>query len=724
MKRLFFLLLLAALPVLSFAQGPRQTGPSDWGNFKRYEKANAELTQAPLVVLMGDSITDYWYNDDPDFFTKNNFAGRGIAGQTASQMLVRFKQDVINLHPKAVAIMAGTNDICQNMMGQAYYPDQTILDNIKAMCELAKDAGIKVLLCSITPCAHYMAIPEQDAGSRIVEMNRKLKAYADSEKNITYVDYHTPLADSELGLPASGTYDGIHPAVNLYDDMERILTAAIKKVLKVKTDFYTLPADEAEARKLKSDEQRRASGQPMTFEDMVERVKVMFQGGGMRGPAAPAATAPVQANPRGQLYAGAAKVDITPELKDLPATSQGILDHCYVRVIAFGNGTTKAAFVTFDAGNANAQVAQYVDEHAAAELGIPEGNIIYNGTHTHSGSAVRGDELTSRVWGAVKQAVANMVPAKVGYGEGVCYLNVKRDLFDPERGTWWEGPDYDGKSDKTVAVIYFEGLDGKPIATYFNYAMHAVITGNTDKVSADFPGEAETYIESRYGPDFVASFASGAAGDQNPLYFQQTFDLRDIRIADYAARGEDISNRMPPGGQGLDRTKPEVQRLLGEQERMIQSYGQILGEEVKYVIMMMRRFETDVTLKCARKTVSVPGRRQLNGGGRAGYAGVYEDGPDVEIGLSLIMLDDIPVCGVASEVYNPIAVELKQKSPYARTIMTTVAYGFGARGGGYMPDDESYGAEVFEVLGSRFKQGYAQSAVVNGLLDMIHEATH
>ena len=718
MKRILLTLALAVLSVLVFAQ-PRQMGPSDWGNFKRYEAANAALTADPLVVLMGDSITDFWYDEDPDFFTKNNFAGRGISGQTASQMLVRFKQDVIDLHPKAVAIMAGTNDLCQNLLGQAYYPDQTIFDNITAMCELAGEAGIKVLLCSITPCAHYMAIPEVDAGSLIVKMNQRLKAYADREKNVTYVDYHTPLADAELGLPASGTYDGIHPAVNLYDDMERILTDSIRKVLEVKTDFYTLPADEAEARKLKSDEQRRAGGQPMTFEDMVEMVKRMFQGGGMRPQAAPA-----PANPRGQLTAGAAKVDITPDEKDLPPTSQGILDHCYVRVIAFGNGATKAAFVTFDAGNADARVAQYVDEHAAAELGIPVGNIIYNGTHTHSGSSVRGDELTERVWGAVKQAVANMVPAKVGYGEGVCYLNVKRDLFDPERGTWWEGPDYDGKSDKTVAVIYFESLAGKPIATYFNYAMHAVITGNTDKVSADFPGAAETYIESRYGPDFVASFASGAAGDQNPLYFQQTFDLRDIRIADYAARGEDISNKMPPGGQGLDRTKPEVQRLLGEQERMIQSYGQILGEEVKYVIMMMRRFETDVTLKCARKTVTVPGRRQTNGGGRAGYAGEYEDGPDVQIGLSLIMLDDIPVCAVASEVYNPIAVELKQKSPYARTMMTTVAYGFGARGGGYMPDDESYGAEVFEVLGSRYKQGYAQSAVVNGLLDMIHDATH
>lgn len=428
--------------------------------------------------------------------------------------------------------------------------------------------------------------------------------------------------------------------------------------------------------------------------------------------------------PRGQLVAGAAKADITPDLKDLPPTSQGILDHCYVRVIIFGNGSTKAAFITFDAGGVDSNAAAYIDKRAADELGIPEGNIIYNGTHTHSGSSVRGDELNNRVWSALKSAVDAMVPAKLGYGSGVSYLNVKRDLYDAERGSWWEGPDYDGKSDKTVGVIYFESLDGTPIATYFNYAMHAVITGNTDKVSADFPGSAERYVESRYGDGFVASFASGAAGDQNPIYFQQTFDLRNIRIADFAARGEDISNRMPPGGQGLDRTKPEVQRLLGEQERMIESYGQILGEEVKYVIMNMRHFETQVTINCARKVVNVPGRRLLNREGRAGFTGQYEDIGDVGIGLCLIMLDDIPVTAVAGEPYNQIAVRLKRESPYSRTMMTGLAYCPGVGYGGYIPDDESYGAEVFEVLGSRYKQGYAESAIVNGLLEMIHDATH
>ena len=433
-------------------------------------------------------------------------------------------------------------------------------------------------------------------------------------------------------------------------------------------------------------------------------------------------TAFSQNGPRGQLYAGASKVDVTPAENQLGRNSYGILDRTHVRAIIFTNGTEKAGFVNVD-GNTNQQVVDAVNERIQKDFGIPVGNIIYNGTHCHSTGTVPRDELIERTYQAIKQAWENRVPAKVGYGSGVSYLNVKRDLFDAERGTWWEGPDYDGKSDKTVAVVYFESMAGKPIAVYYNYAMHAVITGQLDMVTGDFPGQSEAYIESNYDDGFVAMFSSGAAGDQNPLYFQQTFDLRDIRIADYAARGEDISNSMPPGGTGLDRNNPTVRRLMDEQIKMAESYGQILGEEVKYVMMMMRRFESNVTLNCGRKTVTVPGRRQLNGGGRAGYAGQYEVSDSLNIELGLVMIDDIPVTAVAAEVYNPIAVRLKRESPYARTIMTTVADGHGSRGG-YIPDDESYGAEVFEVLSSRFVQGYAESAIVNGLLDLIHEATH
>ncbi|MDI9551757.1 MAG: hypothetical protein GX125_02590 [Bacteroidales bacterium] len=433
-----------------------------------------------------------------------------------------------------------------------------------------------------------------------------------------------------------------------------------------------------------------------------------------------------QNGPRGSLRAGAAKVDITPAEDELPETSQGILDHIFVRAIVFSNGSKKGAFLTVDSAGAGGydEIARW----AESNLDIPYGNILFSATHTHSSARIPREKMTAALQEALTKAHDNMQPAKLGYGESVSYINVSRDIFDQDRRTWWEGPNYDGMSDKTVAVIVFETLDGKPFACYANYAVHAVVTGNTDMVSGDIPGATSSYVESGYGDDFVACWASGAAGDQNPVYFQQTFDLRDIRIKDYAERGEDISNRMPPGGQGLDRTKPEVQRLLNEQKMMIQSMGQMLGEAIRYAIEGIRRFETEITINSGFKTVSVPGRRNTNMQGRAGYQGVWEDAEDVQIGLALLMIDDIPVTAVNGEVYNKIAVRLKRESPYSRTMMTTVASvpGVSARGfgAGYIPDDESFGNETFEVLSGRYKPGYAESAIVNGLLDLIHEATH
>lgn len=226
----------------------------DWPGYRRYENANASLQQTPELVLMGDSITDNWASEDPDFFRLNNFAGRGISGQTASQMLCRFRQDVIDLHPKAVAIMAGTNDLCQQMAGMAYYPDANIIGNIKSMCELAKSAGIKVILCSVTPCARYMPIPDLDAGSRIVELNRRLKEYAESDRNITWLDYFTPLANEENGLDKDQSYDGIHPVVTVYSTMEQLLVESVARVLRTdKEDYYVLPMEKAAEMKKQKD---------------------------------------------------------------------------------------------------------------------------------------------------------------------------------------------------------------------------------------------------------------------------------------------------------------------------------------------------------------------------------------------------------------------------------------------------------------------------------------
>ena len=267
-----------------------------------------------------------------------------------------------------------------------------------------------------------------------------------------------------------------------------------------------------------------------------------------------------------------------------------------------------------------------------------------------------------------------------------------------------------------VAVLKFESVTGEPIAVYYNYAVHAVIAGQLDQVSGDIPGAASRYVEDSFDERIVAVWSSGAAGDQNPIYFQQTYDLREIRIKDYAKRGVDIANAMPPGGEGLDRKNPAVARLMNQQRQMVSSMGQFLGEEVLHVMRGIERMDTAVPLHGGFTTFSCPGRERTNQG-RAGFEGTYKDGPPVEIRLGLLRLGDVMIGAVNAEVFNPIAQRLKQESPYKATMMSTLTNG-GARSG-YIPDDESFGKYTFEVLSSRLKPGCAESAIVNGILGLI-----
>ena len=238
-----------------------------------------------------------------------------------------------------------------------------------------------------------------------------------------------------------------------------------------------------------------------------------------------------------------------------------------------------------------------------------------------------------------------------------------------------------------MAVIKFETTNGEPIAVYFNYACHAVVTGNTDMLSGDYPGEAERYIEDSFDDKIVALFSAGAQGDQNPIYFQQTFDLREIRIKDYAARGQDISNAMPPGGQGLNKQDPTVKRLLDQQKMMIKSMGQFLGEEVKRVMREMdpNRMSTGGKIAAAQKMISFPGRNRIGGKGVQRSRPHTQDGPDVSLRLSLLMIDDIAIGGGNAEIYNMIAVRFKRESPIGRSIFVSMANG--SSNSGYIPDD-------------------------------------
>jgi hypothetical protein len=419
------------------------------------------------------------------------------------------------------------------------------------------------------------------------------------------------------------------------------------------------------------------------------------------------------------LRIGAAKVDVTPPERELPKNGYGVLDHLYARAIVLDNGAATAALVTVDTIAIPDPLWQTVSQQIARDLGIPATHVLLTATHTHSPGGQRGPDYAQQIVEAVRLAKQRLTPGRVGYGTGESYINVNRQIIDPKTGRWWEGPNRDGPSDKTVAVVKFETTGGDPIAVYYNYAVHGVITGQLDQVSGDIPGATSRYIEDSFDDQVVAVWSTGAAGDQNPIYYQQTYDLRDIRVKEYAARGIDISNAMPPGGEGLNRKDPTVARLMNQQRQMVNSMGQFLGEEVLYVSRGIDRFDAAVPIAAGTATISCPGRERTNDG-RAGFEGTYKDGAPVDIRLGLLRIGEVMIGAVNAEVFNPIAQRLKRESPFTATMMTTLTNG-SARSG-YIPDDESYGKYTFEVLSSRLKPGCAETAIVKGLLGLIDDA--
>jgi neutral ceramidase len=417
------------------------------------------------------------------------------------------------------------------------------------------------------------------------------------------------------------------------------------------------------------------------------------------------------------LRAGAMRIDFTPRDAQLPGNFIGVLDPIFVRTVVLDNGSTRAALIAIDAGAIPTDLYDKVSARAAAELKIPASQLLMSASHTHSVPFRLDAGVEETILRGLHESVARLQPAQVAWGTGVSYINVNRDRIDQKTKGWWEGPNYDGTSDKTVAVVRIATPAGEPIAVYYNYAVHGVITGTLDMISGDIPGAASRYVEESLGGDAVALWTSGAAGDQNPLYFNQTYELRDIRIADYAKRGEDISNTMPPGGQGMDRNNPRVRLLMDQQKRMNETLGQMLGEEVLHVMREgLEKSPIDATLHGAQANISCPARRRTDSG-RAGNAGTYVDAGEVTIGLGALRIGDVYIGAVDAEVYNAIAQRLKREAPFKHTMMSTLTNGMAQTG--YIPSEEAFGYNVFTVLSSRLKPGCAEAGIVDGLVGLM-----
>ena len=180
----------------------------DWPNLNKYKSQNEKLKSSKSkenrVVFMGNSITELWLNIHPEFFNGKNYINRAISGQTTPQMLIRFRQDVIDLSPRIVVILAGINDIAENTVPSSI---EMIENNVISMVELAKSNNIQVILCSVLPAEKFPWSRKINPAEIVVNLNQKIRDYA-KKNNIIYVDYFSEMANKNNGMKEGLANDG------------------------------------------------------------------------------------------------------------------------------------------------------------------------------------------------------------------------------------------------------------------------------------------------------------------------------------------------------------------------------------------------------------------------------------------------------------------------------------------------------------------------------------
>ena len=226
MKNIFFIYILTSQVILS-----NYVTAQELINLNKYKEENLSLGLPKQgenrIVFMGNSITEGWKSLSPNFFLDNNYVNRGIGGETSTQMLLRFRSDVINLKPTAVVILAGINDIAENQ-GPISIPD--IARNIFFMSQLASENNIKVILCSVLPAYDFPWRPGLNPKDKVLSLNDLIQKHV-QENSFEYVDYFSSMVDERKGLIKEYGNDEVHPNLEGYKVMESIIQKSINKVL-------------------------------------------------------------------------------------------------------------------------------------------------------------------------------------------------------------------------------------------------------------------------------------------------------------------------------------------------------------------------------------------------------------------------------------------------------------------------------------------------------------
>jgi len=417
----------------------------------------------------------------------------------------------------------------------------------------------------------------------------------------------------------------------------------------------------------------------------------------------------------GPLRAGAARVDITPPADAaLPMAGyggrtqgfKGIHDRIYVRAVVLDDGATQAAIVAWESLFVPDGVWASTSKRIAEETGIRPDSVLLSAVHDHGAPTLGPPDPTPQQVAyrtavenaaveAVRRAKTQLQPARFGIGTSQAHVNVNRREFSEGRG-WWLGYNDDGPSDKTLTVLRFDDLSGRPIAFWINYPVHAVVMGPENyQITGDIAGATSRFVEQHYlgndrprsdmgmrlrlrpeekgtGEGAIALWTSGAAGDQNPVS---------------TTNGEDFT--------------------------LVDGLGKILGEAAVRAAAAIKT-APDASLRGVQRVVTCPGRRVEPGPTpRAEYK--FNDADPVNIRLSLLMINDIALAGVSGEVFTLIARRLQKESPARHTVMVTHTNG----SSGYIPNDAAFEPVSYEVTASRLNPGCAEGAIVKGFRELI-----
>ena len=433
-----------------------------------------------------------------------------------------------------------------------------------------------------------------------------------------------------------------------------------------------------------------------------------------------------------RLYAGAAKICITPPAEMMPAhfhspfVFEGVYRDIYARALAIDNGQRRIVLISYESGD----VSRTPDLLEALEknCGLKRENILFSAVHSHESPTFShehwrmigfpekkakvlqyGDFIIAQTVKCVSQAISQLRPARYGLGVGKSYINVCRDE-QYENGLWAEGRDFEGPSDKTLGVLKFVDDEGKCIAGLANYAVHGnlcfrAMDEKNEKylIAGDLPGMTSAYLEERYQDDgAVFLWTSGAAGDQNAIFSSNYWS--------YHHDGTHTMDKHP--GYGV--------------WAMAEHLAQVHAVDIIRTFQQIKRTKDWMAITVVDRNLQLPGQKivypQVSAASpldRANmpFQGTIEDAAPVNLQLKLITMDDIAFFCLNGELCTEIGLHLKEASPLKHTFIITHT----AERAGYLPTKRGYDNHTAEFYASEVKDGCTEERLIPAALEMFEE---